>query len=357
MSPFPSRIPRQELLAWTERVLAAAGASPEQARAVAEVLVWSDLVGRASQGVWRLPILVERLQKGGIRGSARPRFEQLAAAAGVVRGGGAAGHHVAKLAMEHAIRLACGQGIGAVSAVESNYFGAAAYYVNQAAEAGMLGIAASNSFPKVLAHGGRRAALGTNPLAFGAPRAQGESLLVDMATSAAAGSTLRKTAQAGARLEQGLALDAAGRPTCEPQLAGALLPLGGAKGYALGVTIEVLCGVLGGPGFGAGVRSMYEQPAASGDNGHFMVAIDIGRFVPLPLFHARMAVLADWLESSGDPDAVQLPGAARWRARRANEALGIALDAPTLEALRNLALALRIELPQVLAPAEELPAT
>lgn len=333
-------------------MLAAAGASPEQASAVAEALVWSDVVGRASQGVWRLPILVERLQKGGIRGGARPHFERLSAACGVVRGGGGAGHHVASVAMQHAIGLARDQGIGAVSAVESNYFGAAAYYVNQAADAGMIGIAASNSFPKVLAHGGRRAALGTNPLAFGAPRARGEALLVDMATSAAAGSTLRKTAESGSRLEQGLALDAAGQPTRVPQLAGALLPLGGAKGYALGVMIEVLCGVLGGPGIGTGVRSMYEQPASIGDNGHFMIAVDVGRFVPLPVFHARMEELAAWLQSTGDAGAVLLPGEARWRARGLSETLGVALDAPTVVALRHLADELGVELPQALAAAE-----
>ena len=343
---LPARLAEADLLAFARGALEAAGASPAQAQAVAEVLVWSDLVGRGSQGVWRLPILVERLRRGGIRGDAVPRFEPRGAAAGVVHGGQGAGHHVAKVAMAHAIELARAAGVGAVAACDSNYFGAAAYYVHQAAAAGMLGIAASNSFPKVLAHGGCRAALGTNPLAFGAPRAGGEALLVDAATSAAAGSTVRKEQERGARLADGLAVDASGKPTSDPQSAGALLPLGGAKGYALAVMVELLCGVLAGPGFGGGVHSVYEEPARPGDNGQLFIAIDIARFQPLEVFYERVEALAAWLEASGEPGAVRLPGAQRWRALKENRARGIALDAPTTAALRKLCAALHLAPPR-----------
>jgi ureidoglycolate dehydrogenase (NAD+) len=344
------RVPQAELLCFARSALEAAGASPEQAQATAEVLVWTDLVGRGTHGVWRLPILCERLRKGGIRGDARPQFERLGPAVGVVRGGGGSGNHIARVAMEHAIQLAQQQGIGAVTAVESNHLGAAGYYVNQAASAGMLGIATSNAFPKVLAHGGRRPALGTNPIGVGAPRADGEALIVDMATSAAAGATIRKIVESDARLEQGVAVDASGKTTSDPKLAGALLPLGGAKGYALGVMVELLCGVLAGPGFGESVRSMYEQPAATGDNGHFMLAIDIARFLPLPLYYERIETLAAWLEASGDPGVVQMPGARRWAARRENAARGIRLDAPTAQALAELCRSLNLPLPRSFTP-------
>jgi LDH2 family malate/lactate/ureidoglycolate dehydrogenase len=253
-----------------------------------------------------------------------------------VRGGGGAGHHVARVAMAHAIALARDQGVGAVTAVQSNYLGAAGYYVNQAAMEGMLGIASSNSFPKVLAHGGRRAALGTNPIAFGAPRSNGEAMIIDMATSAVAGSTVRKPGVAG--VVEGVDIHASG----------ALLPFGGAKGYALGVMVELLCGVLAGPGMAQSVCSMYEQPAANGDNGHFMLAIDIARFLPLPLYYERLETLIRWLEASGDAGMVRSPGARRWSARRENAARGIALDMPTAQALRELCHEYGLRLPQAL---------
>lgn len=300
---------------------------------MAEVLLWSDSVGRATQGVWRLPILCQRLREGGITGRAVPQFLPSGRATGVVRGGGGAGHHVARIAMTHAIELAEGAGCGVVAAVDSNYFGAGAYYVQMAAQAGMLGIAASNSFPKVLAHGGMRAALGTNPIAFGAPRRSGDSLLVDMATSAEAGSTVRKAGETGESVAHAVSRG------------GALLPLGGAKGYALAVMVELLCGVLAGPGFGNEVRSMYEQPDQTGRNGHLMLAIDIRRFLPLEQYYERVESLAGWLTGSGEPGCVLLPGARRWRAHAESAREGIALDAPTMRALEKLATQLGVAAP------------
>ena len=80
----------------------------------------------------------------------------------------------------------------------------------------MIGIAMSNSFPKVAAHGGLAPVLGTNPLAFGAPRQNGESLMFDMATSALAGSTVREHMARSEPLPQGLAIDRAGNPITDP---------------------------------------------------------------------------------------------------------------------------------------------
>ncbi len=67
------------------------------------------------------------------------------------------------------------EGMGAVAVRNSNFFGAAAYYVQIAAERNMIGITMSNSFPKVAAFGGIRPVLGTNPLAFAAPRPDGRT--------------------------------------------------------------------------------------------------------------------------------------------------------------------------------------
>ena len=344
------RISEAQLLSLAQAALTAAGASAAQAQAVAEVLVWSDLVGRASQGVWRLPVLCERLRQGGIRGDALPR------SSAARRGLALCAAPAARAIMSRASpwRTPSSSRASRASArwppPRATIWAQSGTTSSQAAAAGMIGIAGSNSFPKVLAHGGRRPALGTNPIAFGAPRAGGEAVIVDMATSAAAGSTIRKSAESEARLEQNVAVDAGGKLTSDPRLAGALLPLGGAKGYALGVMVELLCGVLAGPGFGETVRSMYEQPAANGDNGHFMLAIDIARFLPLEQYYERIEALAAWLQASGEPGMVQIPGARRWQARRQNAALGIALDTKTINALGELFRSLRLPLPQSLTP-------
>lgn len=349
-----TRLPEGELRALTEALLRACGASPEHAREVTEVLVWSDRAGRDAHGVWRLPILCERLRKGGIRGDARPAFERTGPATGRVHGAGAAGYWPAKLAMEHAIALAREQGIGAVAATHSNHLGAAAYYANQAALAGMVGIATSNSVSKVLPHGGARKVLGTNPIAFGAPLPSGEALLFDMSTAMSAGSTVRRNVEQGKKMDDGVLVDQAGKPTTQPALKEvSLLPFGGAKGFGLGLAVEILCGALAGPGVGPTVHSMYDEPAANGDNGHFLIAIDIARFQPVEEYRARMESLIAALEASGEPGAVRLPGASRWRAYRENATLGIPLNENSIAGLLTLCAELGMPAPASLSAASK----
>jgi LDH2 family malate/lactate/ureidoglycolate dehydrogenase len=271
------RIACVELLAWCTRVFEAHGVGAAQADTVAKNLIWCDSVGRRNFGVERLPIFVKRLKAGVIKGDARPRFlapELLDADMGF-------GHYAAELAMARAIELAASRGIAGVGVCNSNFFGAGAYFVKLACEKGMIGLALSNSFPKVAAHGGSLPVLGTNPFAFGAPRANGEHLLVDMATSELAGSTVRDHIESGEPLPVGLAVDASGRPLTDARKVenGALLPFGGAKGFGLALMVELLAGVLTGAGIASGVGSLYKDFTRRADNGHFLIAIDISRWM------------------------------------------------------------------------------
>ena len=54
---------------------------------------------------------------------------------------------------------------------------------------------------------------GTNPFAFGAPRAGDEPLVVDMATASTARVNLVKAAAEGREIEPGHAIDSEGNPT------------------------------------------------------------------------------------------------------------------------------------------------
>jgi LDH2 family malate/lactate/ureidoglycolate dehydrogenase len=84
-----------------------------------------------------------------------------------------------------------------------------------------------------------------------------------------------------------------------------------------------------------------------------MIAIDIARLMPLEAYYERIETLAAWLQASGDPGAVRLPGAQRWQARRENEVLGIALAPSTIGALVKLARELGIRPPASLTPLAE----
>ena len=329
------RVPAAELLDLIVRKLTDSGANRDQAEATARHMVWCESVGRHNFGIERIPIHLKRLKGGVLDGRAAIGFETLSTSLVRIDGGGGFGYAAAERAMDSALTLARGTGIGIAGVWHSNFFGAGAYYVNMAASAGMIGLAMSNSFPKVVAHGGLKPVLGTNPFAFGAPRCDGDHLLFDMATSALAGSTVREHIDKGKPLPEGLAIDAEGNPITDPAKvsAGALLPFGGAKGFGLSLLVELLAGVITGAGIGDGVASMYNDFSRNGDNGHFLMALDISRWMPMEDYFTRFEGLVAMLKASGEN--VLLPGEVRWDHWRDAAVNGVEVDAEKFAALND----------------------
>lgn len=332
MDPVPTR----ELTDFAAEVLVRSGADREQAATVAEILVWGDAFGRPNQGVWRLPILCARLRAGLFRCPCRPVVETRAPALLAMDGDNGIGHYVGRIAIDRAVAAARTTGVAGIFVRNSNFLGPLGYYCERAAQSGQVGLAMSNSFPKVAPFGGVGPALGTNPMAFAAPREGGASVIVDLSTSASAGSDVTKAAESGAALPEGVATDREGRPVTDASKIdqAVLLPFGGAKGYALAVMVEILGGVATGAGISHGVRSMYRDFQRGGDNGHFFLAIDVGALMPMAHFHQRMELLAKALAGCGGV----LPGEARWRHwANTQSAGGVRLDHATVAALTDLA--------------------
>jgi LDH2 family malate/lactate/ureidoglycolate dehydrogenase len=332
------RFGAEPLKTYVAALLAGYGVLDNQAQSVARNIVWSALVGRDNYSFVRLPIHLQRVRKNVLNGKAEPAFDPAGPAIVRIDGDGGFGHFVGERAMEEAIRLAKNGGVGLAGVHNSNFFGTGAYFVNMAAEAGMVGLALSNSFAKVVAHGGHRAVLGTNPFAFGAPRRNGRHILFDMATSGLAGSMVREHLSSGTPLPEGLAVDENGASITDPGLVsgGALTPFGGAKGYGVALLVEILAGVLTGAGVSHGVASLYNDFSKSGQSGHFLMAIDIARFMEIEAFYDRLEGLVTLLRGSGPEGAVLLPGEVRWQNMADNLRLGIAIEGPQIEALEEL---------------------
>ncbi|WP_158588401.1 Ldh family oxidoreductase [Henriciella mobilis] len=341
------RIRGAELYLVTRRVMIAAGVDAEQADAVTDNLVWCDKVERRNHGVERLPILLKRVAAGGIKCPPAPVFTELAPSAHHLDGDNGFGHYAGRLAVDRACDIAARQGVGVVGVTGSNFFGAGAYYAELAARRGMISLVLSNSFPKVAAPGGLDAVLGTNPFTFGAPRRDGRSILVDMSTAAVAGSTVREKAAKGEMFEPGVAIDAAGDPILDPNkvMAGTLLPAAGGKGFGLAILVEILSAVLTGAGISRELGSMYKHVDTGGKNGHFILALDAARWMPMDDFYARMDMLSGVIAASGGDRDVRMPGDARWAAFAESEKNGIDLEPATLAAFEDLAEAHNVQLP------------
>jgi len=333
------RVPGSDLRDFAHALLSAAGVDASEVAAISDNLLWNDLAGRANHGVERLPILLRRVKAGLIRTPARMRFRALSETAALLDADDGFGQVAGVLATDRAVELARATGLGVVGVQRSNFYGTGAYYIQRAAEAGMISLALSNSFPKVAAHGGYRPVLGTNPFAFGAPRRDGRALILDMSTAGLAGSTVRAHQRDGLDLPEGLVVDDEGHPVTDPETAmkGTLLPAGGPKGFGLALMVEVLSGVLTGAGIASQVASMYKDFERHGNSGHFILTLDVARWMPLETFYERLDLLTQMVAGSGEEGTVRLPGEARWEAMAENREKGIPLEDKTAAALRDLA--------------------
>jgi LDH2 family malate/lactate/ureidoglycolate dehydrogenase len=322
-----------------ETLFSAAGVAARQRDAVIRNILWNELAGRPNFGLERLPVYFKRLKAGALNPAPNLRTDILSAGAAMIDGDNGFGQYVGEAAMAAAIELAGQSGIGACSARRSNFYGSGAYFVSQACEKGMVAFAVSNSFPKVTAHGGRRAALGTNPFAFGAPGPQDVPVLIDFSTASLAGSTVREYAAAGRALPEGAAIFPNGDWATDPEAIGdaALAPFGGAKGFGVALLVEILAGVVSGAGISHGVGSLYRDFDKAADSGHFFIAIDISRWMPIAEFEQRMALLAQALLDSAGDGAVRLPGAERASQQKYHLKNGILVPRSRLQAINDIA--------------------
>lgn len=319
-------------------ILAATGMTVEDADLAAGILVEAQLHGIDSHGLAHLPVYVRRLLEHSILPNAIMQLSQTGPAASLLDANNGFGVLAAHKAMLEAIRLAQAQGIGACAVRNSSHFGAANYYVELAAKQGLIGIALSNAAPTMAPWGGREAILGTNPLAMAFPRGDGAApIVIDMATSVVARGRIRKAAQAKAAIPADWALDQAGQPTTDADAAllGTIQPMGGAKGYALALAIELLCAGLSGGRPGFQVRNPHDPGPAPSGTSHNFLAIDPGCFAGRSAALLAIEAVAGRIESSlpAADTAPRLPGqraAATYAQRRQH---GIPVSPALLESI------------------------
>ena len=181
---------------------------------------------------------------------------------------------VADAALQAVCAKARQTGIAVAAIRNSNHIGMLGYYAERVAAAGQTVLAFSTSEALVHPWGGRKAMLGTNPIAIGVPT-NGAPFVMDTATSIVSMGEVHDYANRGEPLKQGWALDAEGNPTTDAVAAksGALAPFGGAKGYALGLAFGLLTSSLAGAALGREVRGTLDSDAIC-NKGDLFIVID-----------------------------------------------------------------------------------
>jgi (2R)-3-sulfolactate dehydrogenase (NADP+) len=297
-------------------------ASEANARMTAEALVAAEVDGQGGHGLTRVPSYSEQARVGKVDGFATPRMSGNGATRRIDAKTGFA-YPAIEMALETMVPLAREMGTASVGIFASHHCGQAGRHVERLADAGLVAFLFANTPSAMAFHGGARPRMGTNPLAFAAPIPGRAPLVIDMALSVVARGKIISAKEKGEAIPDDWAVDADGQPTTNPSdaLAGTLLPIGGAKGSALALMVEILCGALAGSNFGWEASAFLDAKGSPPELGQFLIAFDPAHFAGYS-FGPRMAALV----TSMAADGARLPGDSRLqrRERAARDGLNIA---------------------------------
>ena len=313
--------------------LLSVGASDAQAAVVAEEIADAEAEGIRNVGLGYMHLYLKHLRCGKVKAGAQPKIVKTSAAATVINADFGFCHHAYLQGEARLIETAREQGVGLMAIHQSSSAGVLGWFVRRLARQGLVALMFANSSKAVAAHGGKVPFFGTNPFAFGAPRAGDEPLVVDMATASTARVNIVKAAREGQPLAPGHAIDAEGNPTtdAESALKGAQLPVGGPKGFGLGLMVDVLGGVLTGSNCSYEASMFATTEGGPPNVGQTIIAMD-------PEFYSDgfVAHLETMFGALTDGNDVRIPGERRAEVRAYHEEHGVDVPESLLAQIREL---------------------
>ncbi|MBU5450183.1 Ldh family oxidoreductase [Acetivibrio sp. MSJd-27] len=288
------------------------GFSKEESDDIVDVLSTADLYGIESHGVQRLIRYHKAIDEGSIIPGVEPSLIHKTPISAVFDAPKSMGQVMGKMGMNMAIDMAKEHGIGAVVVRGSNHYGIAGYYTKMAADNDMLGICMTNTEAIAIPTYGKKAMLGTSPIAVCMP-ADPVDFWYDVSTTVVTRGKLEVYNKKEAPLPQGWAADENGKDCSEAdrvlkniigKLGGGIFPLGGAdeltgshKGYGLGVIVEIFTSI-----FSGGTTSPHVKNSGNADTSFCFWAIDYGIFGDKKEIKARMSTLLQELRESPKAD-------------------------------------------------------
>ena len=314
--------------------------SVENAAEVSRALVAAECAGQYGHGFVRLGVYCAQAMAGKVRGFARPRLEALRSGFLSIDADFGFAYPALRMAREALVTSCRKEGIALATIYNSHHGGMLGYQVESLAHEGLIAMTFANTYGAVAPWGGIKPVFGTNPIAFAAPRKNAFPVVVDLSLSVIARGKVISAAKLGQSLEPGWAFDSQGAPTIDPEaaLAGTIAPIGGAKGAALALMVEILCGALAGPHFSYESTSMTDDKGGPPGLGQVMIAIDPGAR-DRDHFAAR---LEDLLGEIADQSRCRIPGMRREALRAQHEREGLSVPVALLDEARALAGAPRI---------------
>jgi uncharacterized oxidoreductase len=339
-------IDQATLKQFVQDIFGAVGSHHHEAKRIAHYLVEANLVGHDSHGVIQVPRYVERVRARTLVPNQTIEIVRENEVLAVLDGRFGFGQVIGEEAMRIALDKCAKFGLSLVALRNSGHLGRIGDWAEMAAREGKMSILFVNTSGGgilVAPHGGTERRLSANPIAAGVPVKGGAPIILDISTCTIAEGKIRVAANKGVPVPEGCLLDGQGQPTTNPQAfysspPGAILPLGGHKGFGLGVMVEALAGALSG-----GSCSRPGTNAVS--NNLLAIVIDPPRLRDQADFDEDLASFTAWVKSARTlaPDGeILMPGEPEHRSRLARLRDGIPLDATTWNQLQAVARSLGI---------------
>ncbi len=326
-------IPAAEANALVAAALEASNTAPDNAASVANALIGAELCGQGGHGLRRVCAYAAQARSGKVDGHAVPSPERVRPGAVWIDAGHGFAYPALDLAVSELGELAPSQGIAVAAIRRSHHSGVMGLPVERLADAGLIGLMMTNSPVAMAPWGSNTPLFGTNPIAFSCPRGEGPPIVVDVSLSKVARGKIMAANQKGEAIPDDWAFDKDGNPTTDPKaaLAGTMAPLGGAKGTALALMVELLTAGLTGANFAFEQSSFFDGEGNPPGTGHTLIAIDPAAFGTGTV--DRFSRLAQLVEGA---DGARLPGARRQQIRERILSEGIPTDASLIEEINGL---------------------
>lgn len=298
------KIPINKLEKEVVAYLLANSFNKQDAHTLAKLVVEQELIGNQFSAIGELPGKHSRLIADST--NTKEQIVVTKTALMLIKGNGRSAPLITADYLDEVINCAKQQGIYALGIYDSTYNDFFSVFCRRVAEQDCIAIIVENGGPQgVTPFGGKTDVTGTNPIAYGIPTNK-YPIVFDAATAMHAYGRIKQAKENGNRLPDNAYVDKQGNITTDPEVAHAVLPFGGFKGFGINLLIDVLSGSL------VRGKSGLDQPLDSQHYiGTLIIVIDPASFGEITDFKTSTTKLAEDIlavEPINPNEPVRVPG-------------------------------------------------
>jgi (2R)-3-sulfolactate dehydrogenase (NADP+) len=311
-----------EIQLLAENALVGAGASRENAAAVARSTVLAERDGIRSHGLMYVPIYAEHVICGKVDGQARPVVTTPKPSSVRVDAKHGFAHPAIDAGWQSFTDAASVNGVAVLTVYNSYNCGVLGHHAQRLAEQGLVGLCFTHAPASIAPTGAKTPVIGTNPFALAVPDGNGgAAIAIDQSASVVAKSEILLRNRNGEPIEPHWANDADGRPTtvAAEALKGSMAPAGGYKGFGIGLVAELLASCLAGAVLSKDASPFAGTKGGPPSTGQCFIAFDPSGYAG-DTFSSQVALLVDAIESQA---GAHLPGSKGKRNRDVNIVNGV----------------------------------